>query len=293
MKHISIIVSVFIISVNFVFSQSMDQLNLKTDSIKLLIKSIDDQTKELLMNKLSLELNLKELNQKKNTLYIEKELVTGIPVVINFMGGILRDTPKGGGEEIIKIPSGDTIMIYNWYENPYFKATYKGNVGYISYSSFEKNGQIDSILINQQIERKVNKELSTGIPIVVNFTGILLDIPSDEGKEIIEIPSRDTILVFNWYKKPYFKASYKGKVGYISYTSFLKNKQIDKICLVDEYGEEDAERIINEMYWLGMTTKMARESLGSPDDINKNTGSWGVHQQWIYREKKLYLYFDN
>ena len=40
-----------------------------------------------------------------------------------------------------------------------------------------------------------------------------------------------------------------------------------------------------------MTPRMVIESIGSPNDINKSTGSWGVHEQWVYRNK--YLYFEN
>jgi len=42
-----------------------------------------------------------------------------------------------------------------------------------------------------------------------------------------------------------------------------------------------------------MSDSMARESLGRPNDINKSTGSWGVHEQWVYDTKDLYLYFEN
>ena len=42
-----------------------------------------------------------------------------------------------------------------------------------------------------------------------------------------------------------------------------------------------------------MTTEMAIESLGYPSDINKSVTSWGVHEQWIYDSKELYIYFEN
>ena len=42
-----------------------------------------------------------------------------------------------------------------------------------------------------------------------------------------------------------------------------------------------------------MTDKMARESIGYPDDINSSVGSWGTHEQWVYEKKDLYLYFEN
>jgi len=63
--------------------------------------------------------------------------------------------------------------------------------------------------------------------------------------------------------------------------------------IISRYGEEIGEKLINGYYWLGITDKMARISLGLPDDINKSVGSWGVHEQWIYKKYDLYLYFEN
>ena len=40
-----------------------------------------------------------------------------------------------------------------------------------------------------------------------------------------------------------------------------------------------------------MDREMATISLGSPNDINRTVGSWGVHEQWVYN--KIYLYFEN
>ena len=40
-----------------------------------------------------------------------------------------------------------------------------------------------------------------------------------------------------------------------------------------------------------MTTDMTRLSIGHPKDINRTTGAWGVHEQWVYN--KRYLYFEN
>lgn len=43
--------------------------------------------------------------------------------------------------------------------------------------------------------------------------------------------------------------------------------------------------------WLGMTEYDAKLSLGDPSNINKSTESWGVHEQWVYRN--VYLYFED
>lgn len=61
--------------------------------------------------------------------------------------------------------------------------------------------------------------------------------------------------------------------------------------LIKKYGTTDAQRILEHKFWIGMTDKMARESMGTPNDINRTVGSWGVNEQWIYGN--TYLYFEN
>jgi|GEM_PF-1485342 len=61
-------------------------------------------------------------------------------------------------------------------------------------------------------------------------------------------------------------------------------------CL-KKFGKEDTDLIMKGRIWLGMTTDMCRESKGEPDHINRTTGSYGTHEQWVY--PYLYLYFEN
>src|SRR5690606_4381562 len=63
--------------------------------------------------------------------------------------------------------------------------------------------------------------------------------------------------------------------------------------LYSTFGKEIGEKLFKGYYWLGMTDEMTKASLGSPSDINRSVGSWGVHEQWVYRSRKLYLYFEN
>jgi len=41
-----------------------------------------------------------------------------------------------------------------------------------------------------------------------------------------------------------------------------------------------------------MTKNMCLDSWGSPSDINKTIGSFGVHEQWVYGLGS-YVYFEN
>jgi hypothetical protein len=222
MRQFYIFTLILFFSTSLLKGQSIDELNVKLDSLNSILEIVDLQISELNNRKTEVRQQISELNQRKNKLDLEKEYVEGIPVTINFMGGTLRDEPSISGNDIIKIPTGDTVLIFNWYKKPYFKAAYKEKVGYISYSSLNKNTKIESI---------INKELAEENPKLARLT--------------------------------------------------------------KEYGAYNAERIIKGEYWIGMTDKMAKASLGYPDDINKSKGSWGIHEQWVYSKKDIYLYFEN
>jgi hypothetical protein len=48
----------------------------------------------------------------------------------------------------------------------------------------------------------------------------------------------------------------------------------------------------------GFTQKMVILAKGYPIDINRTSGAWGVHEQWVYagaidRDKREYYYFEN
>jgi hypothetical protein len=73
----------------------------------------------------------------------------------------------------------------------------------------------------------------------------------------------------------------------------VQDYMIRKERLSKKYGTEIANKILNESIWLGMTDAMALESWGVPDANNRSVGSWGVHEQWVYRKKNTNLYFEN
>ena len=98
------------------------------------------------------------------------------------------------------------------------------------------------------------------------------------------------------------KSSLEKKYGK-TYANFLYDhsdtviKRFDS--LAKKYGKANAKLIIEGRVRLGWTREMCRESWGSPDDINTMTGSWGVHEQWVYEYSfsdsySMYcLYFEN
>ncbi len=73
----------------------------------------------------------------------------------------------------------------------------------------------------------------------------------------------------------------------------VEASQADRLArMIEKYGAEIGRKIAGYQIWLGMTSEMARDSRGRPEDINRTVTASGVHEQWIYGEHR-YLYFDN
>lgn len=67
-----------------------------------------------------------------------------------------------------------------------------------------------------------------------------------------------------------------------------------RTALIQRYGSQEvAEKIIAKKIWIGMTDKMARDSWGAPNDINRTVTAYGTSEQWVYDKMKTYLYFEN
>ena len=71
-----------------------------------------------------------------------------------------------------------------------------------------------------------------------------------------------------------------------------KEQKERKAALYRKYGKATAELILEGKVRIGMTREMCREAWGSPEDVNTMSGSWGVHEQWVYGTNS-YLYFEN
>lgn len=125
----------------------------------------------------------------------------------------------------------------------------------------------------------------------------------------------DFVYDFPTHSNLFWKITFNGQTGYIrdfhtsqsnEIISFkldldkkdnLTQKRADSIRfagLKNTWGAVIAKRIVNKEYWIGMSDEMCRKSLGFPDHINTSEGSWGTHEQWIYRKPtEKYLYFEN
>ncbi|HCT94321.1 MAG: hypothetical protein A2X19_08035 [Bacteroidetes bacterium GWE2_39_28] len=142
------------------------------------------------------------------------------------------------------------------------------------------------------------------------------DEPNIDGALIVVIPHKSKIKVINNEGNSYWKVMYNDYIGYVNEVSIAKTPEMKEVISVyDEnlkkenerykienknrvqndlekrFGKENASRISRHMIWIGMTSDMAAASIGSPIKINRTTGSWGIHEQWVYHSR--YLYFEN
>lgn len=60
---------------------------------------------------------------------------------------------------------------------------------------------------------------------------------------------------------------------------------------IRKYGAKFGSYVAEGKIEIGMNKNMVRDAWGLPDNINKSTGSYGTHEQWVYGDR--YLYFQN
>ena len=73
----------------------------------------------------------------------------------------------------------------------------------------------------------------------------------------------------------------------------FKDEDIDRFdSLSKKYGKSSAVLILQGKVRIGWNKDMCTESWGKPYDINVTIGSFGRHEQWVYKDGS-YLYFLN
>lgn len=143
--------------------------------------------------------------------------------------------------------------------------------------------------------------------------------PKSNSTILKDIPIGKKLIITNFFENNYLGAYYEGVNGYVSKNAIVMNPEVASLIryhdtqkkkinterlleieksnpklakLIRRFGEENAYKILKNEFWIGMTQNMAIESLGKPNDINSSKGSWGTHEQWVYRNG-LYLYFED
>lgn len=67
----------------------------------------------------------------------------------------------------------------------------------------------------------------------------------------------------------------------------------DKAAYIKEYGEKNGTLIANGQVVIGMTKEMCVAAWGRPTNVNTTTTASGTRDQYVYRDKNAYLYFEN
>ncbi|MDR0658815.1 MAG: hypothetical protein LBG18_07795 [Mediterranea sp.] len=72
----------------------------------------------------------------------------------------------------------------------------------------------------------------------------------------------------------------------------LSEEKERKDLILKKFGATKGKLILEGKVRIGFTAEMCRYSWGEPRGINRTTGSYGVHEQWVYGSSS-YLYFEN
>ncbi|MFD2726815.1 SH3 domain-containing protein [Hyunsoonleella rubra] len=254
-KNLSIILLIFF-KTPAINSQTLDNLNDSISHFKFQQKRIQN---EIILKQDSLKfLNAKiKILEEKKLLKKFKNDDNELTIFSTLKReGKLREESSPLSQIITRLQKNDTIKLTD-YRDGYWLINKGPYFGYIS-----------EMYINESSDLEVFKRKLI-----------------EENKKI------DSIIELK--KKEKFELEYSKKL-------VIKEKEAEKLKkerliyenkIISQYGNETGKKLLDGYYWIGMTEKMARISLGEPDRINKTVGSWGVHEQWIYHE--LYLYFEN
>lgn len=98
------------------------------------------------------------------------------------------------------------------------------------------------------------------------------------------------------FKNDLWKVNYFDITGWLPTSSLYRTRAMNevirdakRIALIEKYGEEAGKKISKQNVWLGMTKDMLVDSKGYPDKRNISKGSYGTHEQWVYKNRYIYL----
>jgi len=113
--------------------------------------------------------------------------------------------------------------------------------------------------------------------------------PDDDTKVVYKIARGEKVEILD-YQTHYYKVKYSGYIGWLSTYNIGLTRKIHDFKtqkLVQKYGTEIAEDIIDEKIWLDMTTEMVIDSWGAPQKIMRMVGKSGQNEQWYYENTSL------
>jgi hypothetical protein len=259
------ILSVLFLTVNVSFSQ--DSLKLQElQKIKVNYEKIIKLFEDSLMvvngtiSQMETDLLIKNIYKKKYTLNITTWT----------LGGRLLEEPKSDSKYICLLETGEDILIKGYAEG-YWYAEYNKYLGYVNNDIIGQTTETERIVKYSNIQKNELEKKER-----------------QENYRLDNVKFREADRVLEAEKLRIKKIREK-----VALEMIMEEQRIRRANLINKYGKTNADRIIENQYWIGMTGEMAKESLGYPDQNNRSVGNWGVHEQWVYSEYDIFLYFEN
>ncbi|MFP8488497.1 hypothetical protein ACKGJO_05295 [Gracilimonas sp. Q87] len=130
-------------------SQSIDSLNAEIEALELREQSIQQQIDSL--NEKIKDVRW-ELVKKRNELediqdQEEKEqmLEEGFTATVSSSLYSMKEEPTVSAKKIADLSVGDEVIVYDFFQRPYLKISYKGQEGYITHGALEQTDLLDEI----------------------------------------------------------------------------------------------------------------------------------------------------
>jgi hypothetical protein len=267
MKIIASLIALFV-SVSAI-SQDLKTIQNKIDSLQDLKTMYESKIQQL-------DKAIKDLeNAKVITSYEKyddlKYIVPNQPLVR------IRDKDDTSGKILAEPQNGEVITLIDFNDKiDYWLVSYKNLTGYVN-----------DVLIQQSAAIQDFKKYLTAKTLEKVRADELIAVENDR-----KASEARNVLLKQQEEKRKIEQQKRDDEAIKLVVEAKQKEQERKAAIIKKYGNEIGQKIISQKIWIGMTSKMAQESWGSPNDINRTVGSWGVHEQWVYSHD-TYLYFEN
>lgn len=140
--------------------------------------------------------------------------------------------------------------------------------------------------------------LEAAIYSVVSYVPLTISLTAFAENEWEMIPRRGYEVPFYIMLGLFYCGSYWG-YGEGVYSAYTRNKQWEQIAKTKEVAAPPQIKMVDvNRLRIGMTKAEVLEIFPRPNNVNVSEGSWGRHEQWVYRRSKkigdeVYLYFEN
>ena len=122
----------------------------KIDSLTSLITETVVKQNEIMLQRIDLMRQVMEIRQKYDSTANNDPGPLSSSTTINNYGGKLREEPGTRGKIIKYLDPDDTVLVFNWFQNPYFKVASDKTVGYIHKVTLNENEMIAGILEKEE-----------------------------------------------------------------------------------------------------------------------------------------------